>query len=238
MATECLRHGTVSAFAGKTLVKVLRPKVTACLWAVGMTFLLFAILPVMLHPGKPPVATTPLLDQINVIRLARPETPPERKPPEPQVMKPKAVKPVPEKAVHQQKPQNLNLPFELNPKISGLPVVPDLPAMKLSAGAGGFELPDVFDAGDLDQPLVTLSRQEPLYPLYAKQRNIQGEVRVRFIVNKAGQIENISIVSARPAEIFDRSVISCVSGWRFRPGTVEGVPVDSWTETTIRFVLQ
>ena len=238
MGAGCLRHTTVSVFAGKALVKILRPRVTACLWAVGMTFLLFAILPVMLHPGKPPVATTPLLDQINVIRLARPETPIERKPPEPHVMKPKAVKPVPEKAVHQQKPQSLNLPFELNPKISGLPIVPDLPGMKLSAGTEGFELPDVFNAGDLDQPLVTLSRQAPLYPLYAKQGKIEGEVRVRFIVNKAGRVENISIVSARPAEIFDHSVINCVSGWRFRPGTVEGVPVDSWAETTIRFVLQ
>jgi protein TonB len=30
----------------------------------------------------------------------------------------------------------------------------------------------------------------------------------------------------------------CVSGWRFKPGTVEGMPVKAWAETTIRFKLE
>jgi protein TonB len=33
-------------------------------------------------------------------------------------------------------------------------------------------------------------------------------------------------------------VESCVLSWRFNPGTVEGVPVDAWAETVVRFELQ
>ena len=45
-------------------------------------------------------------------------------------------------------------------------------------------------------------------------------------------------MESKPPGIFDKSVIQCVSGWRFKPGTIEGMAVKAWAETTIRFELQ
>ena len=101
-----------------------------------------------------------------------------------------------------------------------------------------FGLPDIFAAGDLDQPLITLTRLPPVYPFEARQRNIQGWVNVRFVVTTRGTVERVTIVAAQPPGIFERSVIRCISGWRFRPGTIEGQPVNTWAETTVKFELK
>ncbi|MGM0404242.1 MAG: energy transducer TonB, partial [Thermodesulfobacteriota bacterium] len=86
-------------------------------------------------------------------------------------------------------------------------------------------------------PLTAVSRMPPVYPMNAKRRNIEGWVRVRFIVDKEGTVEDIEILEEKPPGVFDRAVIDCVSGWRFNPGTVGGVPVRTVAETTIRFEL-
>jgi periplasmic protein TonB len=206
--------------------------------AVLMTALLFVVLPLILHPESPVKQSIAALDQISVIRLPRLEPDVKREPVRPQMVKPKSLKVIPKQANPQFKPENLMLPFAINPQLPGNVVNIDIPAVQATDLIGGLELPEVFSIGDLDQPLVTLSRQAPLYPPYASRHKIEGEVRVRFIVNSAGRVENIQIVAAHPAEIFDESVIRCVSAWRFKPGTVEGIAVKSWVETTIKFVLK
>jgi protein TonB len=61
---------------------------------------------------------------------------------------------------------------------------------------------------------------------------------VKFVVNEQGRIENVYIIKAQPSGVFDASVMRCLSGWRFKPGTVDGLPVKVWAETTIRFELE
>jgi protein TonB len=63
-------------------------------------------------------------------------------------------------------------------------------------------------------------------------------VKVKFVVNEQGTVEKITIVDAKPPGMFDQSVSRCVSKWRFKPGTVEGMPIKAWVETTIRFELE
>lgn len=153
-------------------------------------------------------------------------------------MEPEKPKPLPKSAPRQLLDSKLTLPFEINSKLPGGPVVLELPASMEPAVPDDFGLPNVFSAGDLDQPLITLSRMPPIYPFSAKQRHIQGWVRVRFVVTKQGAVKDVTIVGAQPAGVFDQSVRRCVCGWRFRPGTVEGVPVNTWAETTVTFKLK
>ena len=103
---------------------------------------------------------------------------------------------------------------------------------------GNFRLPDVFNVSDLDRPLITLSRIPPVYPMQAKRMGVEGWVKVRFVVTDRGTVERVTMVDACPPEVFDRSVTQCVSGWRFKPGTVEGMPVNTWAETTVTFHLK
>ncbi|WP_054702849.1 energy transducer TonB [Desulfosarcina cetonica] len=121
--------------------------------------------------------------------------------------------------------------------MTGGPVSLAMPPMA-SAGLGSLGLPDVVDTTALDHPLVTLTRIPPAYPMAAKRMGIQGWVKVRFMVTHQGKVDRVTIVDADPPEVFNRSVTHCVSRWRFKPGTVEGMPVNCWAETTVTFQLR
>ena len=72
----------------------------------------------------------------------------------------------------------------------------------------------------------------------AKSMGIEGWVKVKFMVNQKGLIENIRIVKAVPKGVFEKCVKRCLSAWRFSPGTVEGETVNTQVMTTIRFNLE
>ncbi len=216
-----------------------RSHLLAVLSALAVTFVLFAVVPLILHPGMISDVTPTTARPVTVVRLPRQE-----KPVRPLVQPAtqaatKQVKNIPSpQPVQPQLTRPLDLPFELAPQLPDLPAV-SLPQVdQVHLVASDFAVPDVFSSSDLDQPLLALVRQQPLYPLFAKQRRVQGQVRVRFVVTKNGGVEQISVIKASPAGVFEESVIRCVSGWRFRPGTVDGLAVDSWAETTISFVLK
>ncbi len=102
------------------------------------------------------------------------------------------------------------------------------------------QLPEQPDEtlAELDSPLVPLVKIPPVYPLRAIRRGIEGVVDVEFIITKKGRIEQPKIIKALPEKIFDQSVLNCVSRWKFKPGTVEGIPVNTRASTTIRFKLE
>jgi len=108
-----------------------------------------------------------------------------------------------------------------------------MPATELAAPGIG----EIFAAGDLDKPLMVLSRIPPVYPLRARTRGTEGWVRVKFVVHEDGTVGSISVLESEPDTVFNDAVIRTVSGWRFQAGTVGGVPIKAWAETTVRFKL-
>lgn len=100
-------------------------------------------------------------------------------------------------------------------------------------GAGG-----IFSVGQLDGPLAVLTKPPPAYPPAAKRRNIEGWIRVKFLVDEHGQVGQISVLAAEPEGIFEQSVLRCVSHWRFKPGTVKGTAVKTLVEQTVTFKLE
>ena len=225
-------------------VGVWRPAQSGTLWTIAVAFslalniVLFDLMPrlTVRGPGRPECAQ--YIEKVNVIRIKRPE---------PQALKKeKKIKPRPKetpKKLTRNKPvyapikQVVDLPFEINrklPPISG--ALPVAPMQMVSLGAP--DLNASYGIGEIDHPLTPLVRVPPMYPMRARRRGIEGWVRVRFIVNEEGRVGDISVIESRPKNIFDRPVIRCVSAWRFTPGTVEGVPVNTWVETTIRFDLE
>lgn len=208
--------------------------VLAVLVAVGVNLLLFGFMPFLSRPVPAARSYDTLVPQIQVIRLQRPETPPQRPAPEPPEP-PKTVAPDEAPRPPRQQTAKLQLPFEVAPRLPAGPGTLALPAFDLSA----MDLhPGVFEAGDLDRQLVVLSRMPPVYPLNARRQGTQGWVTVRFIVNEQGRVAQITIREAEPPGVFDQSVMRCVDGWRFEPGTVDGRPVKVRAETTLHFELQ
>ena len=207
----------------------------ATITTLGMNLALFTLMPYLLtrEPARPSYER--FVHQISVIRIKRPETPvqrqikkrPERLPEKKRTrLKPANIRPVQTK---------LSLPFEINPRLPAAPTGLTLPPMERSVFTAP---PDTFTIGQLDAPLTSLARMPPVYPFRAKRRGIEGWATVRFLVDEQGNVNNISMMKSEPPGVFDKSVIKCVSTWRFEPGTVAGEPVKTWVETTIRFELE
>ena len=174
------------------------------------------------------------LTSINVIRIKRPDSQVKRKT-DPPPDQPHPTPP-PRPSMTQPLQARLTLPFEINPRLPSGPHTLALPPLEAAFDTSG--LGEAFAAADLDTPLTAVVRIPPVYPLQAKHRGVQGWVRVRFVVDEQGNVGSVSILESRPPGVFDRNVIQCVSGWRFKPGTVEGTAVKAWAETTIRFKLE
>ena len=205
--------------------------------ACGLNLFLFWLMPHLLHPAPESRAFARLIPQVNVIRVKRPETPPVRKQPKP----PEPARPKPLRKLrprHKLRPvTKLSLPFEINPRLPAGPKTLELPPLQtapLNCPVGR----EVFPVGRLDAPLTVISRMPPVYPPAAKRRGIQGWVKIKFTVDEQGRVTRVEVLEARPAGIFDQSVIRCVSAWKFRPPTVEGIAVKTQVTTKIRFELE
>lgn len=201
--------------------------------ATGINLILFLLMPHLMDTSLPGLSIETIVPQVNVIRVKRPETEVKRKtvkPPDPPKTKPdkqpKASRPT---------ETRLTLPFTINPRLPGGPATLDLPTFKSAPPIGQT---DIFSTGQLDAPLTTLVRIPPVYPLRARRRSIEGWVRISFLVDEKGSVNNINIIEADPPGIFEQSVKRCVSSWRFKPGTLEGMPVKASVETIIRFELE
>jgi protein TonB len=205
-----------------------------------LNMVLFGLMPRLIDNDMGRPVCGPCIEMVNVVRIKRPEPPARRKEkeeaPRPQET-PKKLNP--QKRVYENRPlkQVVDLPFEIKPKLPSISgTVPVLPMQMVSVGTP--DLKGSYGVGEIDRPLTPLARVPPMYPMQARRRGIEGWVKVRFIVNEEGKVEDIRILESRPEKIFDEAVIRCVSDWRFTPGTVDGVPVKTWVKTTVQFDLQ
>jgi len=211
----------------------------AALFSILLNVALFGLMPNLITGIPEKSNHTGHTQMINIVRVKRPDTPPRKKKPEKQI-----ERTIPEKVMKRKIPlrqkQVLHmkqLPFEINPKLPVVAGTTPSPPMEHIALQGPV-LKGAYGIGEIDGSLTPLAQAPPVYPLRAKQMGIQGWVKVKFIVNEKGGVESIEILDAKSKKIFERSVIRCVSAWRFSPGTVEGVPVRTQVMTTIRFELE
>ncbi|WP_448382138.1 energy transducer TonB [Desulfosoma sp.] len=212
----------------------------AALTAGATNLLLFLLMPSLTNPAPARLSVETLVPQVNVVRAHRPETPVKRqieKPPPESKPKPKPIE-KPQTAPRQPVMAKLTLPFEINPRLPAGPHALALPVLEVAPLMPSGGLPGAFELGQLDKPLTVLARVPPPYPMDARRRGIEGWVRVLLFVDEAGRVDDVEILEAEPPGVFEESVRRCVVGWRFSPGTVEGVPVRAKVETTIRFELQ
>lgn len=211
--------------------------ILSILVATGLNVGLFILMPALISSKTPQVAVEILVPQISIARIPEQVKKKPVEPPAPvQTETNKVIKrtvPAP-----QQRPvRKLSLPFAINPRLPSLPTSLDLPAPETTFNFDAAS-DNIFPAAQLDAPLTTLVRIPPIYPLRARQRGIEGWVKVRFLVDEQGSVSQVTLLDSHPEGLFDKSVQRCVSGWKFKPGTIEGVAVTSQVETTINFELE
>jgi protein TonB len=79
--------------------------------------------------------------------------------------------------------------------------------------------PTARPAPEVSSLVTVLSRQQPDFPRDAARQGVEsGSVRARITINGGGDVSNVTIIQARPLRVFDRSVVSALSLWKFNPG--------------------
>ena len=89
--------------------------------------------------------------------------------------------------------------------------------------------------GDVKAPVVT-HRVDPVYPDMARKGRIAGMVIVEAIINKDGSVEQVKVIKGLPMGMSE-SAIEAVKQWKFKPGTMNGEPVDVIFNLTVNFKL-
>ena len=76
------------------------------------------------------------------------------------------------------------------------------------------------------------------YPDSAKAKKIQGQVVVKFVVTKTGEIGEVKIVRSKDLDLDKEAVRIVKSLPNFIPGKINGEVVDMWYTLPITFKLQ
>lgn len=214
--------------------------IAAIVLSLGLNLFIFGIMPTFIQGVPDAPDDEELIQAIQVVRIKRPDTPPRKKeppkPPEPPKEVVSATKNI-QKQIQRPNIVSPNLAVELNPN---LPKLPNSIALgPLSNFSMKAEMPQgLFSTSELDQPLQALVRLPASYPMRARRLDIEGWVKVEFIVTREGRVRDIKVVEAEPKGVFESSVTRSVSQYRFKPGTVDGNTVAVRVVTTIRFKME
>lgn len=211
----------------------------ALIVSLVLNFSLFGLMPGLIQQVPSSPNELEPLQNIQVFRVKKTETPPRRKKPVKKTKPEKILKAAqrPAQIMPKQTLVKPKLDFELNPKLPTASTGLTMPPLEHFA-LDGPALNGVYDLKDLDAGLIALVRIPPIYPTRAKRKGIEGFVTIEFQVTKQGLVDHIKVVTAKPGTIFNKSVIACVSRWKFKPPTIEGIPVAALARTTINFKLE
>ena len=66
--------------------------------------------------------------------------------------------------------------------------------------------------------LQPIFRVEPIYPMYAITRGIEGWVSIEFSVTMNGKVVNPKVIASDPPRIFEQTALTAIYQWRYPPG--------------------
>jgi protein TonB len=87
------------------------------------------------------------------------------------------------------------------------------------------------------QPARLISFVRPVYPYAARIARQQGTVTVAIVIAKDGTVVKAKLVSATN-DVFIASALDAVIQWKFRPATIDGVPVSITSAVPVVFTLE
>ena len=139
------------------------------------------------------------------------------------------------------------------------PKVAPTPSLSASISGISFDLPG-FEAADLgnmggdligagaaknmvmtedavDKKPVPRRQDAPEFPAKARQRGIEGFVKLNLFINLAGAVEKVRVLEAEPRGIFEESAVAAAQSWEFTPAEYNGSPVTGWFKRTVSFRL-
>ena len=82
---------------------------------------------------------------------------------------------------------------------------------------------------------LLVSKVQPIYPPTARQARIQGTVVMKAVINQAGDVESVELVSGHPLLV--PAALDAVKQWKYRPYLLNGKPVSVETQVVVNFTL-
>lgn len=141
-----------------------------------------------------------------------------------------------------------DLPVSENDVVTTVRCIDDYPPAEEAPDAAGYE-------SDFDNKIFTAAEQMPQfpggegelmkyisanikYPPIAMENNVHGKVVVQFVVNRDGTIGDVKVARGRDPDLDSEAVRVVKKLPRFKPGRVNGQPVNVWYTLPITFKLQ
>ena len=78
----------------------------------------------------------------------------------------------------------------------------------------------------------------PKYPRVARRRGYEGEVLLKVLVDHEGRVDDALVLKSSGHNELDHSALKAVKNWVFKPGTVDGKPMEMWVQVPIQFELK
>ncbi len=157
--------------------------------------------------------------------------PPKRKPrPRPQRQQKLDVKVAPRVP---NLPSAIQAPGLLDLDVDGADMLAGLMSGELAAGAGLVMAED-----QVDSPPEVTSRRPPVYPPRALDREQEGVVTLRLLVDEEGVVRQVDLLEADPPGVFEQAATDAVWQWRYRPAVYQGREVRCWYRQRVVFRLE
>jgi protein TonB len=101
------------------------------------------------------------------------------------------------------------------------------------SGPGG-DLDAIFTLAELDQKPRPVFQATPVYPMELRQRKVEGNVYVLFVVDQQGRVTNPTIEKSSHGA-FEKPALDAVRQWKFEPAVRNGQKVRCKMRAPIRF---
>lgn len=160
------------------------------------------------------------------------------KPPEPP---PKKRKSPPRRKQMKSTKSNAAPPPSLNSAIGSVGI--DLPGFSATEmdGASQKLLGDVkasvMTADSVDEKPRPMHQPQPKLPPRVVQKQVEGKVLLRLLVDENGRVERVRVMQAEPKGLFEQPVKEAAKQWRYQPAQYQGKPVKTWIEVPMNFKL-
>jgi protein TonB len=86
--------------------------------------------------------------------------------------------------------------------------------------------------GEVKEPKL-LSSALPVYPAFAKEAHVEGDVVIRTTIDKNGSVTHMEVVSG--PTMLRQSALDALGRWKYVPSKLDGQPVSVQMLVTIKF---
>ena len=97
-------------------------------------------------------------------------------------------------------------------------------------------LPVRIRVGGMVQQFQLIQQVEPEYPADAKQQGVEGNVLIRAVISKTGQVLSPEVVNTVDSRLA-KAALDAVTQWTYKPTLLNGEPVETLATITLEFKL-